>query len=127
MKKQSVREYLEKTKDIVNRFEAILKIDIIKIYPPFNEKQVLKLTDELKKYKDYCKIFINQIKRRLLLGEEIPASEKIYSIFEEHTEWVNKGKYNKRVELGRNKHNANESNINQLERHGLNGCYDKRI
>ena len=33
-------------------------------------------------------------------GEKIPADEKIYSIFEEHTEWITKGKMNRRVELG---------------------------
>ena len=33
-------------------------------------------------------------------GEAIPACEKIYSIFEEHTEWITKGKLNKKVELG---------------------------
>src|SRR6266542_2591232 len=32
--------------------------------------------------------------------EVIPAQEKIYSIFEPHTEWISKGKLNKKVELG---------------------------
>jgi len=30
----------------------------------------------------------------------IPSAEKIYSIFESHTEWISKGKLNKKVELG---------------------------
>ena len=30
----------------------------------------------------------------------IAAEEKLYSIFEEHTEWTSKGKLNKKVELG---------------------------
>ena len=42
----------------------------------------------------------SQIERRLLQGEAIPSQEKIYSIFEPHTEWINKGKKNKPVELG---------------------------
>jgi hypothetical protein len=42
----------------------------------------------------------HQIERRLLNGQTIAASEKIYSIFEEHTEWITKGKLNKKVELG---------------------------
>jgi hypothetical protein len=33
-------------------------------------------------------------------NESIPSSEKIYSIFEEHTEWITKGKHKKKVELG---------------------------
>lgn len=37
-------------------------------------------------------MFINQIERRLLKGEVIPAEEKVFSIFEDYTEWINKGK-----------------------------------
>ncbi len=36
----------------------------------------------------------------MLKGEQIPSEEKILSIFEEHTEWISKGKLNKKVELG---------------------------
>ena len=38
--------------------------------------------------------------RRLIKGETIEASEKIYSIFEPHTEWIQKGKLFPSVELG---------------------------
>ncbi|NOZ52248.1 MAG: hypothetical protein GXP08_03740 [Gammaproteobacteria bacterium] len=31
---------------------------------------------------------IDQIERRVLKKEVIPHSEKVFSIFEEHTEWV---------------------------------------
>ena len=34
----------------------------------------------------------DQIRRRVLRGERIPHSEKVFSIFERHTEWINKGK-----------------------------------
>jgi len=54
----------------------------------------------LEKYKKYVTKFTDQIERRLLKGEVIPAEEKIFSIFEEHTEWITKGKLNKKVELG---------------------------
>ena len=54
----------------------------------------------LERYKNYVTKFTDQIERRLLKGEVIPAEEKIYSIFEEHTEWITKGKLNKKVELG---------------------------
>ncbi len=43
---------------------------------------------------------MDQIERRLLKGEAIPAGEKVYSIFEPHTEWITKGKQHKKVELG---------------------------
>jgi hypothetical protein len=43
---------------------------------------------------------IDQIERRILKGEIIPTSEKVYSLFESHTEWVNKGKAGGKIELG---------------------------
>jgi transposase, IS5 family len=43
---------------------------------------------------------IDQIKRRVLQGEIIPHAEKVFSIFEPHTEWVCKGKAGVPVELG---------------------------
>lgn len=43
---------------------------------------------------------INQIHRRGILDEKIPHGEKEFSIFEEHTEWISKGKAGVPVELG---------------------------
>lgn len=43
---------------------------------------------------------IDQIHRRVILGEKIPHSEKVFSIFEEHTERISKGKAGVPVELG---------------------------
>jgi transposase, IS5 family len=38
--------------------------------------------------------------RRLLEGEKIPQSEKLFSIFQPMVEWISKGKAGKRVEFG---------------------------
>ena len=43
---------------------------------------------------------IDQIRRRVLLGETIPHAEKVFSIYETHTEWISKGKAGVPVELG---------------------------
>ena len=43
---------------------------------------------------------IDQIRRRVLLGEKIPHEEKVFSIFEPHTEWISKGKAGVPQELG---------------------------
>ena len=42
----------------------------------------------------------SQIQRRVLHNETIASSEKIYSIFEPHSEWICKGKAGVRQELG---------------------------
>jgi hypothetical protein len=43
---------------------------------------------------------IDLVDRRLLREEKIPAAEKIFSLFEPHTEWIAKGKQRPAVELG---------------------------
>ena len=43
---------------------------------------------------------IDQIERRVIKGEVIPHAEKVFSIFQPHTEWISKGKAGVPVELG---------------------------
>lgn len=43
---------------------------------------------------------INQIDRRVVQGEKIPHEEKVFSLFQSHTEWISKGKAGVPVELG---------------------------
>ena len=43
---------------------------------------------------------IDQTRRRVIHGETIAHDEKVFSIFEPHTEWINKGKAGVVVELG---------------------------
>jgi hypothetical protein len=43
---------------------------------------------------------LDLVERRLLKEETIPAAEKVFSLFEPHTEWIQKGKRRPTVELG---------------------------
>lgn len=43
---------------------------------------------------------LDLVERRLLRQEKIPAAEKVFSLFEPHTEWIAKGKTRPAVELG---------------------------
>lgn len=43
---------------------------------------------------------IDLIERRIFNGEKIPHKDKVFSIFQPHTEWINKGKAGVPVELG---------------------------
>ena len=56
--------------------------------------------DEILKYVGYAEKFIDQINRRVIDGETIPHNEKVFSIFEEHTEWISKGKAGVPQQLG---------------------------
>ncbi len=55
---------------------------------------------EIERYVYHARRQINQIRRRLIEGETIPHNEKVFSIFEEHTEWISKGKAGVPFELG---------------------------
>ena len=43
---------------------------------------------------------LDLVARRLLKDEKIPTREKVFSLFEPHTEWIQKGKQRPNVELG---------------------------
>lgn len=44
---------------------------------------------------------IDLLERRIIKGEKIPHEEKMFSIFEQYTEWITKGKMRPNVELGK--------------------------
>jgi len=44
---------------------------------------------------------IDLVERRILKKEKIPHEEKLFSIFEQYTEWITKGKLRPNVELGK--------------------------
>lgn len=55
---------------------------------------------EIEKYIVHAERQIDQIRRRVIKGEKIPHNEKVFSIFEDHTEWISKGKAGVLQELG---------------------------
>lgn len=55
---------------------------------------------QLSYYYDMLFKFIDIVRRRLIEGEKIPQSEKLFSIFQPKVEWIAKGKAGKWVELG---------------------------
>jgi len=60
------------------------------------------LIGQLRHYHKLPDKHIDLVDRRILQGEKIPHEEKLFSIFEPHVEWLQKGKANNKVELGHN-------------------------
>jgi len=67
------------------------------------------LTDDLaiqalrKEIEHYCQLgdrVLDQTRRRVLEGEQVPSDQKIYSIFESHTDLIKRGKTQKPIEFG---------------------------
>ena len=67
---------------------------------PLSLSQLCEIED-IKNWQDLLIKHIFLISDRLLDGRKIPAEEKLFSLFEQHTEWVAKGKSRPNVELGR--------------------------
>lgn len=97
LKKQYVKEYLSQATQLLKRCEDLIQHPAV---ATGGDIKTIILMMELGRYCGFLKKFTDQIERRLIKEEKIPAEEKIFSIFEEHTEWITKGKLNKKVELG---------------------------
>jgi len=79
--------YLEKAKATLNFLLSTNRLNVISY-------------DTIGYYMQHAVRQIDQIRRRVLNGEKIPHEEKVFSIFEEHTEWISKGKAGVPQELG---------------------------
>jgi IS5 family transposase len=58
------------------------------------------LRDEIAHYCALGTRVIDQARRRVLDGEQVATSEKVYSIFEPHTDLIKRGKVRTPVEFG---------------------------
>ncbi|MCA8975872.1 MAG: ISNCY family transposase [Planctomycetes bacterium] len=58
------------------------------------------LAEELEHYMALGVRVVDQTERRVLLGEKVPNDEKLFSIFEPHTELLKRGKAGKPIEFG---------------------------
>ncbi|MGH9445842.1 MAG: ISNCY family transposase [Terriglobia bacterium] len=64
------------------------------------EPSLGELRQEIDRYCERGDRVIDQARRRVLEGEQVPNSEKIYSIFETHTDLIKRGKVLTPVEFG---------------------------
>ena len=78
---------VKQTTNHINKNETLTIIQIAKLM-------------EIDEYVAHGARQIDQIRRRVLDGAVIPNNEKVFSLFEPHTEWICKGKLGVPVELG---------------------------
>ncbi len=58
------------------------------------------IASELRSYGDLGERVVDQTRRRVFGREKVPAADKLYSIFEPHTELLKRGKAGKPIEFG---------------------------
>ena len=90
----ATRTYIDTVEPIMER-----ALESIKPYRRSNPT-IEAMVEQIIQFCDDAKTLIGQIKRRCFKGETIPHEEKIFSLFERHTEWIVKGKAGISQELG---------------------------
>jgi transposase, IS5 family len=66
----------------------------------FAEMTIQALCEEIEHFCELGSRVIDQARRRVLNGEQVPNDEKIYSIFEPHTDLIKRGKVRTPIEFG---------------------------
>ena len=88
------RDYTDRAELLLEKAEGTLRLLLdMKLIEEVN-------TYDIVNYMSHAERQIDQIRRRVIGGERISHEEKVFSIFEEHTEWISKGKAGVPQELG---------------------------
>ena len=101
-KKLTYEEVVKKSHEsYINQAEAFLKRAAVTRQAALTQSTELVVSVKaLDGYIAHAERQIDQIRRRAINGIVIPHSEKVFSIFQPHTEWISKGKAGVPVELG---------------------------
>jgi transposase, IS5 family len=79
---------------------SLRDIDKVRLTDPVAQVAVKELHRQIEHYCGLGDRVIDQARRRTLQGEQVPNAEKIYSIFEPHTDLIKRGKVLTPVEFG---------------------------
>ncbi len=93
--RQQYQELLAMTRKTVEWARQTQK----QLHPPRDQK-AKRLVQILETFLPRTEQVIDQTTRRILQGEQVPASEKIVSLFEEHADIIRRGKESRPVEYG---------------------------
>lgn len=95
------RELIRITEQVVrDARQAIAAARRIRKLDPVTRAAVEGICKEIRSYCQLADRVVDQTRRRVLGGETVPTEEKVYSIFEPHTDLIKRGKTLKPVEFG---------------------------
>jgi len=97
--KQPYRELLEVADLVLTRAETLR--ETVRKYGTFTSAESLALDKELETFVQRTRQVCALARRRVLEGETIPNHEKLFSIFETHTQLYKRGKAGEPVQFGR--------------------------
>lgn len=94
------RELIGITEEVVACARSALENRAMRGKGSFWDLAITGLLDEIGHYCGLADRVIDQARRRVLDGEQVPNAEKIYSVFEPHTDLIKRGKVRAPVEFG---------------------------
>jgi transposase, IS5 family len=95
------RELIRIAEEVVERARRGLRqTGKVRGNDPLSELAIEELRRQIEHYCGLGERVIDQARRRVLQGEQVPNAEKIYSIFEPHTDLIKRGKVRTPVEFG---------------------------
>jgi IS5 family transposase len=83
-----------------NARAAVEKTGKMRVKDMFADMAIEELRKQIKHFCELASRVIDQARRRVLDGEQVPNGEKIYSIFEPHTDLIKRGKVRTPIEFG---------------------------
>jgi IS5 family transposase len=99
--RKKYRELIGIAEEVVESAGRSLRdTDSVRLTDPVAQLAVKELHRQIEHYCRLGKRVIDQARRRVLQGEQVPNAEKIYSIFEPHTDLIKRGKVRTPVEFG---------------------------
>ena len=95
------RQLLRVSRQVVAKARQVLKQTQRAHGPtPLDDLAIQALRKEIEHYCQLGDRVIDQARRRVLEAEQVPSDQKIYSIFESHTDLIKRGKTQKPIEFG---------------------------
>jgi IS5 family transposase len=95
------RELISIAEEVVGRARAALRhTRKVRGKDLLSDLAIEALRKEIERYCGLGERVIDQARRRVIEGEQVPNAEKIYSIFEPHTDLIKRGKVRTPVEFG---------------------------
>jgi len=93
--KSIYRKLIDRVKWVIEVSEMAVRLLSLSM-----DNQARAVACELKRYLPIVKRISSQAERRVINGEQVPSSEKVFSLFEDHTELIKRGKAGKPIEFG---------------------------
>jgi IS5 family transposase len=91
---RTTEQVIANAREVLNKTERIHSVDLM------TEIAIKAIRKQIDHYCGLGDRVLDQARRRVLNGEQVPNEEKIFSIFETHTDLIKRGKILKPVEFG---------------------------